>query len=204
MLLVSQIISSLLQVLGVFVISYLIYRLLGKPQNSFKVWLGIEKVQMHWGYIFSIAVIYLFLFIAPFVWLYTNHSITTRNLMTASYQATGFSVETVLIILLWAIIQTSLSEEILFRACLRKLFARLWGQRAGNVLQAFLFALLHIFALITYGFLPVLIIFSMTFSVAYAMGWLVSKNPNGSILESWCIHALVNLISQSFILYFLV
>lgn len=203
MLVVSQIIGSLLQVLGVLLLSYLVYLLLGRPENKFRTWIGLEKTKIRWKYCLAIGSLYLILSTGPVIWLYSSHQMTTTNLLTTSYQATGFSPETVLVILFWATLQTSFSEEILFRACLRKLFVRFLGDRGGNCLQAFLFAFIHIFAVISYGFVPILLVFVMTFSVAYAMGWLVSKNQDGSILESWLIHATVNIISQPLILLFL-
>ncbi|EHJ52648.1 CAAX amino terminal protease family protein [Streptococcus macacae NCTC 11558] len=205
MLLVKQINSSLMQLLAVLVISYIVYRL--SPEKSrlrFSQWIGLVKTKIRWGYCCVIGFSYFIVGFLIAYYLYSSHLVQNTSVMGRSYQATGFSIETILIILIWAIVQTSLTEEILFRACLRKLSARFLGKRGGNILQALLFAALHLLILSSYDLLPMLMIFAMTFSIAYALGWLVSSNSKESIMETWLIHAVTNILSQGLILAFLI
>lgn len=67
-------------------------------------------------------------------------------------------MQTILVILIWAVVQTSLSEEIFFRGFLgNRLFEKLGN--GGNVIQAIIFGGIHIVSVVGKGILPMVIIF---------------------------------------------
>ncbi|MGE7908198.1 CPBP family glutamic-type intramembrane protease [Lysinibacillus xylanilyticus] len=63
-------------------------------------------------------------------------------------------------------------------------------------MQSLLFGILHgllMFSFIPYG-VVVLVVIATAF-VGYLMGWINERKSNGSIITSWAIHSIVNLIA---------
>ena len=89
-------------------------------------------------------------------------------------------------VLLFAIIQTSLAEEIFFRGFLGKRIIARWGFAPGNAAQAIVFGILHVVRLLLVGIL--------TGSSGWIAGWINEKSAGGSILPGWALHASANLL----------
>lgn len=139
----------------------------------------------------------------PYWYLYRTGSLTYSGFTVDSYRQTGWSVQTVLTILIWAVIQTSLSEEIFFRGFLCKGLSRAWGWRAGTAAQALLFGLIHLPAVWGRGVLPALVLVLLTGGIGFALGWLSQRRAEGSILYGWGIHAAANILSPIIVFCFL-
>lgn len=78
--------------------------------------------------------------------------------------------------LLYAIIQTGLSEELFFRGFLLKRFAHTFGFQIGNILQSLLFGSIHglmLFSAIPFGVVVLVVI--VTGLAGYLMGWMNEK-----------------------------
>ena len=106
------------------------------------------------------------------------------------------------LILIYAIVQTGLSEELLFRGFLLKRLSGRWGFGIGNTIQALLFGLLH--GVVLFNTIPVILVIAIIAFSATAggiMGYINDKLGNGSILPSWFIHSLMN-ISSSLVVAF--
>ena len=96
-------------------------------------------------------------------------------------------------VMLMAGIQTSLSEEILFRGFLLKRLMSKLGFPAAAVIQAILFGFIHLafawgqvgipegIAVVVYPMIPALII-----------AYINEKKAGGSILPGWIIHGTAN------------
>lgn len=98
-------------------------------------------------------------------------------------------------ILLYAFIQTGLAEELFFRGFLAKRLCASFGFSLGNAIQAIVFALLHLLLFINY--LPVLSLIAITVLSGingWIMGWLNEQAAGGSVLPSWMLHSLANLL----------
>lgn len=98
-------------------------------------------------------------------------------------------------ILLYAFIQTGLAEELFFRGFLAKRLCASFGFSRGNAIQAFVFALLHLLLFINY--LPVLSLVAITVLSGingWIMGWLNEQAAGGSVVPSWMLHSLANLL----------
>lgn len=98
-------------------------------------------------------------------------------------------------VLLFAIVQTSLAEEIFFRGFLGKRVIARWGFAPGNCAQAIAFGILHV-ALFASFVDPVrlLLIGILTGASGWIAGWLNEKSAGGSILPGWALHASANLL----------
>lgn len=96
---------------------------------------------------------------------------------------------------LFGIIQTGLSEEILFRGFLAKRLISHLGFATGNLLQGLVFGLLHgaMFFLVTTP-LKALIITLITGFSGWLLGWMAEKAAGGSILPGWMVHGVGNLL----------
>ena len=98
-------------------------------------------------------------------------------------------------ILLYAFIQTGLAEELFFRGFLAKRLCSSFGFSLGNAIQATVFALLHLLLFINY--LPVSSLVAITVLSGingWIMGWLNEQAAGGSVLPSWMLHSLANLL----------
>ena len=98
-------------------------------------------------------------------------------------------------ILLYAFIQTGLAEELFFRGFLAKRLCASFGFSYGNAIQAIVFGLIHLLLFINY--LPVLSLIAITVLSGingWIMGWLNEQAAGGSVLPSWMLHSLANLL----------
>lgn len=100
--------------------------------------------------------------------------------------------------LFYAFLQTGFSEELLFRVLIgRKLIARL-GWMCGNIVQAFVFAAVHILLLWgakeSFGIEVYVFSFVVPFLFGLYAIWLNSKSREDSIVPSIFAHGLGNFL----------
>ncbi len=115
---------------------------------------------------------------------------------TATSDFSGLGAAAIPAILIYAILNTALSEEILFRGFLLKRISNKIGFTVGNIIQATLFGLLHgVMFYSAVGIVKALIVIVFTGGIGWCMGYTNEKTAGGSILPSWCIHALANVFS---------
>jgi membrane protease YdiL (CAAX protease family) len=118
----------------------------------------------------------------------------------------GLTLVSVFILLLTAWFKTSFAEEILFRGFIAKRLVKWLGFQTGNILQALIFALLHVFlfwilAKSGAGFLIFIFVFSGT--AGYLIEYINEKYGEGSIIPGWIAHALGNSLAY-FVLAFII
>lgn len=139
----------------------------------------------------------------PYMWLYRSGNLNYQGFTVDAFRQTGWSIETSAVILIWAIVQTSLSEEILFRGFLCKRLCHKFGEKTGNAVQALIFGMVHITALPDKNIPALCVIVLLTGGIGYALGWLSLQKAQGSILYGWTIHAAVNILSTIMVFTFL-
>jgi membrane protease YdiL (CAAX protease family) len=93
-----------------------------------------------------------------------------------------------------ALIQTSLSEEIVFRGLIGRNLIRRWGFAIGNSVQAVLFGAVHGLVGLVPGVGTGLVLFAILFSGAFGWlnGWLNERFGKASILPGWAAHGAAN------------
>ena len=125
--------------------------------------------------------------------MFEPHSITGK------FRQMGLSPESILLLLLIAILKTALSEEIFFRGFVAKRLIGLLGYQKGNVLQAALFGGIHaaLFALTTSKAFFLAMIFLIPGLGAYVSAFLNERLAQGSIMPGWISHGLANVIAYS-------
>lgn len=183
MILLNQINSAILQLLLFLSVPFMWYVVTHKKINGFFVWLGIKvapkpplKVML------CILIGFLVVVFLPYMWLYQSENLNYQGFTVDAFRQSGWSIQTLCVILIWAILQTSLSEEILFRGFLCKRCCNKFGEKIGNTVQAIIFGMVHTAALPDKNIFAILIVVLLTGGIGYVLGWLSLKKVQGSIL----------------------
>lgn len=204
MIFVNQLLSAILQVAVLTAIPFFWYLAVHRRAAGFLRWIGLYRAKrppMNWAA--GIFAGFLAVTALPYLWLYHTGSLTYSGFTFDAYRAYGWSPLTIGTILVWAAVQTSLSEEIFFRGFLAKRLAHVLGTPAGCAVQGLLFGLIHLPAVWGRGFLPAVTVVGLTGGIGFALAWLSQKRAEGSILYGWMIHAAVNIVSPVAVFLFL-
>lgn len=204
MILVNQFLSAVLQLLLLTAIPLVWYMVSKRRITGFLRWIGLTPAaripaKAMCGIFLAFALVTLL----PYWYLYHTNSLTYSGFTVDSYRQSGWSAQTALVILVWAVLQTSLSEEIFFRGFLCKRFCSAWGWKVGTTVQALLFGAIHLPAVWGKGIVPALVIVLLTGGIGFALGWLSQRRAEGSILYGWCIHAAANILSPVIVFIYL-
>ena len=193
--LVQQMINALIQI-ALFALLPFVWWLIGaRRKSSFLEWLGLKPLKdagsrKIWLWILLGSLFFLLL---SFLLLYT----TVKGLKTATSNFSGLGFKALPAVLIYGLFQTSLSEELLFRGFLLKRLASRLPFVVANTIQAALFGLLHglMFIISEVSWLQTLVIILCTGGIAAYLGFVNEKKSGGSILASWIMHALANVVT---------
>lgn len=188
-------ISAIIQVIIFSIIPFIWWIISGRKNSTFLRWLGFRKliIKNHKRYILAILVMIFLSFLTVFI-IFPLY-IDVSNNATAPFAGKGFSA--LIPALIFSFIQTGLSEEIFFRGFLAKRLISKFGFKIGNIIQALLFGLIHgIFFFLIAGVLGAIIIITLTGISGWVSGWLNEKQSDGSIVSSWLLHGLGNIIAS--------
>lgn len=192
-LLMKKFTNSIIQIIIFSLIPFLWWLITSRKKMNFFEWIGLKKVNnikenKLFAWIFSVLV--LFLILSVFI-LYS-----LKNVNVASSEFTGLGIKSLPSILIYAIFNTSLPEEILFRGFLLKRIGNKFGFIVSNGIQSLLFGCIHgIMFFSAIGILKSMLIILFTGIIGWIMGYINEKKANGSILPSWFIHAVANIFS---------
>jgi len=203
----NELISTAIQLLAFTLIPVLVYIIKTKSINGFWNYIGLKKSNRKANFlaflatlVLCIPVLFLPLFNQEFLEVMAN-----PNSVSGKLRQMGFGVETILIILINAIIKTSLAEELLFRGFITKRLIAITNFQIGNIIQALIFGAIHtvLFYYITKNVYILTSIFVFTAMGAYFMAFLNEKLANGSIIPGWIAHGSTNVISFVFVAFIL-
>ena len=192
---IQYFINAVFNLLLFCIVPFLWWVFFHRKKEKFLSWIGIKKPAIHNKRIF-ILLFSLFLIISVF----SNFlpTIVDRSL-TGTGQIKGMGISALFQALLFGLIQTGASEEILFRGFLAKRFIKRFGFFIGNTMQAVLFGLLHIAVLylatsanIYQGFL----VFIVPCLGGWFFGYVNEKQSEGSIIPSWLMHGIGNVLAS--------
>ncbi|MCB9231008.1 MAG: CPBP family intramembrane metalloprotease [Bacteroidia bacterium] len=202
---ISELITALLQVLIFCLIPFLVFLIQKKTLRGFWSWIGFRKTNframfMALGVIFLLAgpMIVLTLFSPDF-----KEIMLDPNSVTGKIRAMGPGLDAVVIILISALIKTSLAEEIFFRGFVAKRLIAVTSFQTGNLIQALIFGAIHtlLFLAITSNALFLTVIFVFPGLGAWLKCYINEKVADGSILPGWLAHGLGNVLAYSFIAF---
>lgn len=189
----SELASSILQVIVFSLVPFIWWLVTARKKENFFTWIGFRKIT-------DVRLWKLSLMIAGTIaafWILGEWCLyIVRDADTAASVFEHGGASAIPAVLVYAILHTSLSEEILFRGFLLKRIQNKFGFIAGNMIQSLIFGLIHGLGFFTQvGFISAVLIVLFTGGIAFVMGYINEKVANGSIFPSWIIHALTNIIS---------
>lgn len=205
---ISELVSAVLQVIVFTAIPFAAYLLKYKKTSGFANYIGLVKTTNRAIYL-SLAGSILFLS-ATLALVMINKDIGKALMnppsITGKLRHMGFNMATIVILLIIAWIKTSLAEEILFRGFIAKRLIKRLGYKTGNLLQSLIFAAVHLllFWVLTKAS-PVFLVFIFLLSglAAYYIGYIKEKAGNSSIIPGWLAHGLGNTLSYFIIAFVL-
>ena len=191
--------SAIIQLSFVLILSWVFYFMFYRKDTNFFNWIGLYLPKNR-SWIKSsllVLVVSLLIMVGPLVLFQHLGYITSEMLYDETISGQGLSVNIVIIILLKALIQTSLSEEILFRGLIGKRIANKFGYLVGNIIQALLFGLPHglPFIIVYKKYIVGITLIVMAGMVGYIQFWLNEKRADGSLVPSILLHGIMNVMS---------
>lgn len=202
----NELISTLFQLLAFTAIPFIVYLVKYRKKSSFLLYIGIKTAPKKALYLSFAAI---FLLVLPILLLfYFNEEFRAVLLdpksLTGSIKTYGFSFQTLILLVLIAVVKTALSEEIFFRGFLAKRLISITNFAIGNGLQSIIFGALHILAFLgitdNLGVLLIIFIFPALFS--FVVTYINEIKANGSIVPGWIAHATANLITYTLVLVY--
>lgn len=191
-MLVQAILNAVFQVVLFTLIPLIWWFFTARKKENFFCWIGIKKpdVKEKKKWILSIVVAFIV------CWGLGQLAIYMRGpLEAADSQYKGMGATVIPNILVYAFIQTAMSEEILFRGFLGKRLISKFGFTKGNIIQAVIFGAVHL--LMVWGqtnLIAGIMIVVYPMVVAILFTYINEKMSKGSILPSWIIHGLLNTV----------
>ena len=192
--LIQQMTNALIQIVLFMLLPFIWWFVTARRKSSFLDWIGFKPLKdtgnhKMWLWIF-IGLLSFTIF--SYLVLYT----IVKDLKTATSSFSGLGFQALPAVLIYSLFQTSLPEELLFRGFLLKRFSVCLPFGVANTIQATLFGLLHGLMFITeVSWLQTLVIILCTGGIAAYLGFVNEKKSGGSILASWIMHALANVIT---------
>lgn len=192
-MLIQTLTNSLLQIILFSLPPFVWWLAFGRREQRFPEWLGFKKIgharenrTLAWMLGSSLA----FLLVSVFMLF------SLKDVEMATSQFSGLGPGALPAILIYAVLNTALPEEILFRGFLLKRLSARLGFAAGNLIQSLLFGLMHgVLFFSAAGTVKALLIIIFTGGIGWCLGFVNEKKAEGSILPSWGIHAAANLFS---------
>lgn len=198
----NLLISSIIQIILFSLIPFIWWLVTARKEETFFEWIGLKKIsnlKASQTIVWMLGIMVAFLILSVYVLK------SVSNVETATSMFSGAGITAVPGIMVYAFLNTSLPEEILFRGFLLKRLSDKIGFTVSNALQSIIFGLMHGALFFTAaGVVKAILIVVFTGAIGWCMGYVNEKKSGGSILPSWCIHAAANIFSgicSAFILF---
>lgn len=203
-MLLNSFLSAVLQVgifIGIGLLAYLIYY---RKKYTFAEFYGLLPLQKGWGMSLLKLALAMVPYIAINVYIIKNLGLELAgDIRIQSFESTGWSFQTLAIIFIQSLIQTSFTEEISFRGYLINFFKKeKLGFWTGNIIQTALFVFIHWLACRHYPIsIQIGVVISLTL-MCLIWGYINHKEQKGSVLLTWFLHGLVNFITGFVAIHF--
>lgn len=205
MLIANAFISAGVQVLIFTAIPFLFYLIAHRRLKGFFDYIGLHRPKrrtMLYATVLSAAFLLPTLLISFFSPEF-RAAATGSNTVIGQLRSYGFSGTTIVLVGIKALVQTSFSEEILFRGFVAKRLIKGLGFGWGNLLQALIFGAVHLllFAGQTFSFGLAVGFVLLTGLGGWISAFLNERVGNGSILPGWWMHGVANAIADSLLAF---
>ena len=195
MILAQSIIDSIFQLFLFSLIPFIWWFIFWRKKEKFLSWIGIKKpIIQNKRLVFLFGCLFLVVSILSNIFL---EVVETSETAVGQFQ--GMGAVALFSALLFGMIQTGAAEEILFRGFLAKRLIQRLGFTLGNILQAFLFGIMHVVLFqiaISINIFQSLLIFSIPFLTSLFFGYINEKKSDGSIIPSWLMHGIGNVLAS--------
>lgn len=189
----NEVISTLFQVGFMVLVPFLFFLFRKDKSTGFLQYVGLYKPQgKTLGLVLLATVLTLFLGVGLALMnddfkaiFFSPYSISGK------LRAMGPSWVTFIAIVLAAGLRTSFVEELFFRGFIAKRLINLTGFAVGNFLQAIIFGLLHLYLmwlLVNTEILLLALVFVLSTTIGWILGYIKEKKGNGSIIPGWVAH----------------
>lgn len=190
---VQKLINSAVQIVLFTLIPFIWWLITARKETGFFKWIGLKGIKsakenktLFW----VIGILICFTGLSAYM-LYSM-----RGIEMATSEFSGLGAAAIPAVLIYAILNTSLPEEIVFRGFLLKRISAKFGFHAGNIVQAVIFGIMHGVMFFSYtGVVKAIVITLFTGVIGWLMGFVNEKKAEGSLIPSWCIHAVANIFS---------
>ena len=197
----NELFGSILQIILFTIIPILWWLIINRRKENFFEWIGIKKIENINIKIF----IYMIIGILIFFGLGILILFMKRGIETATSKFIGLGFNGLAAAIIYSFFRTALSEEIFFTGFLLKRFSNKFGLLKGNIIQGILFGIIHgILFFNTTGLIKTIIIIIFTGLIGCFIGYVNEKKTKGSIIFSWIVHGISNLISSIISLFSLI
>lgn len=201
-------ISSLIQLGIVLLLCLFVYGILRatkKSNESFFDFLGLKKSsqQIDKTFLFMLIGVTLFSTTSAIFQFYFSPTFKTFLMSESSPYGkilkSGFGPVQIFSGIVYCFVQSGGAEEVLFRGLIARSLFRKFGFSLGNIIQAFLFWILHllIFKMVTGDWISwiQLYAFIVSFGLGLMLGFVNSRKGGKSIAPSWIIHGITNFVT---------
>lgn len=196
---INKIINSLLEIILFSLLPFLFWYFSARKQERFTDWIGLKKIKGAKKTALAIIIVTTFYLLISLILLNS-----LKNIENATTEFQGLRFAALPAIFIYAVFNTAFPEEILFRGFILKRLSNKLGFTKANFIQGLLFGLLHgvmFFPLV--GNLKTILIILLTSLIALSMGYVNEKISGGSIIPSWIIHAISNLIAGLYAAFYI-
>ena len=187
------IMNTIVQWLLFMIIPILMYLIFFRKKTSLLKFLGLKKPEkVEKNLLVGTSIISIGFIIISIFWL-KKYNMGLDDIRLISFLKTGFSLETILIILIQSIILTSFLEEIIFRGFLINVLRYKISFNIANHIQAFAFTALHIFAMLSFSLIDIVIGTVIVYLLSICFGKL-TKESGYSVFYSAMFHGGLNIL----------
>lgn len=189
----QKLLSSIVQIILFALIPFVWWVVTARKKSGFFPWIGLKRISSpkeNKTALWIAGITAVFMAVSVFILS------AIKNVETATSDFSGLGAKALPAILVYAVLNTSFPEELLFRGFLLKRLSHQFGFPIGNAVQSLLFGLLHGAMFLALTDIPrAILIIAFTGGVAWCMGYVNERKADGSILPGWCIHAAANIFS---------
>lgn len=192
------VLNSIFQIILFSLIPFIWWKLTKVDEKFFK-WMGVKKPELKGsiGMMIICMIVWLSLYILDSTVLADMTALSeSENITSNAFK--GLGIYAIIPAFIQNIFQNGVSEELLFRGFLSKRFISKFDFNKGNLIQSFIFGIMHVIPMlamgINLGLYGSLMLFISTAGTALVLTYFNEKVFNGSIIPSILIHGIGNFI----------
>lgn len=187
-------IETMIQWLLFLVIPGVVYLVFFRKKEGLLSFLGLKKSQRVEKDLFIKISIVSIVYIAISILWTQKYTLGSDDIRLLSFNESGLSIQTILIILIHSIVRTSFLEEIVFRGFLINSLKYKLGFKIANHIQALIFTGIHILAMLRFDIIDMAMGVTAIYILSIYFG-KITKASGYSIFYSSIVHGALNVLA---------